>query len=53
MRLTSRKYYAGGLAIVVAFIFPAGSIALFLSVSAMWFIPDRRIEHVIKTPGTD
>lgn len=42
-----------GLAIVVAFIFPAGSIALFLSVSAMWLIPDRRIERVIKAPGTD
>jgi TMEM175 potassium channel family protein len=34
-------------AVGLAFVKPGISIALYISVAVLWFIPDRRIEHVI------
>ena len=34
-------------AVALAFVDPRISIVLYISVAVMWFIPDRRIEHVI------
>jgi len=36
-------------AIALAFFLPALSLALYATVAAIWFIPDRRIERVIET----
>lgn len=38
---------AYALAIGLAFVVPAASLALYALVAAVWLIPDRRIEHVI------
>jgi uncharacterized membrane protein len=38
-------YVAG---IALAFIVPWASIALYVLVAAMWFIPDRRIENMLR-----
>ena len=35
-------------AIAVAFVYPWISLGLYVAVAAMWFIPDRRIEAVLK-----
>ncbi|VVE87323.1 TMEM175 family protein [Pandoraea bronchicola] len=40
---------AYALAIGLAFVAPVVSLALYALVAAVWLIPDRRIEHVIKT----
>jgi hypothetical protein len=37
-----------GLGIAVAFWQPLVSIALYVSVALMWFIPDRRVERTLK-----
>ncbi len=34
-------------AVALAFVKPGISIAMYISVAVIWFIPDRRIEHVI------
>jgi len=34
-------------AVALAFVKPGVSIAMYISVAVIWFIPDRRIEHVI------
>ena len=36
---------------VCAFVIPAVSIVLYLLVSAMWLIPDRRIENTVSSPA--
>ena len=36
-------------AIALAFVLPALSLALYATVAAIWFIPDRRIERAIET----
>jgi hypothetical protein len=33
--------------IVLAFVYPLASIALYVFVAAIWLVPDRRIEKVI------
>jgi len=38
--------YLGG--IVCAFVQPWVSIALYITVATMWFVPDRRIESVVR-----
>jgi uncharacterized membrane protein len=35
-------------AILLAFVQPGLSIALYILVALMWFVPDRRIEHAVK-----
>ncbi|VVE26954.1 hypothetical protein PHO31112_03431 [Pandoraea horticolens] len=40
---------AYALAIGLAFVVPAVSLALYALVAAVWLIPDRRIEHVLKS----
>jgi uncharacterized membrane protein len=39
--------------IVLAFVRPMVSEALYLLVAAIWFIPDRRVERVLKAPDSD
>jgi uncharacterized membrane protein len=41
----SPVFYAAG--IVLAFIYPWASVAIYVLVALMWFVPDRRIEKVI------
>jgi uncharacterized membrane protein len=43
----SLALYAVGIA--AAFFQPAISLALYVTVSAIWFVPDRRIERVVKS----
>jgi len=42
----SMLFYA--VAIPLAFYSPLASIALYVVVAAIWFIPDRRVEHTLK-----
>jgi uncharacterized membrane protein len=44
----SLAIYAAGVAL--AFVQPIASIALYVVVAAIWFIPDRRVERVLKAP---
>ena len=40
--------YAAGVAL--AFVQPIASLALYVTVAAIWFVPDRRVERVLETP---
>jgi uncharacterized membrane protein len=37
-------------AIGLAFVLPAISLALYVVVAAIWFIPDQRVERVVREP---
>jgi uncharacterized membrane protein len=41
------------IAAILAFVEPWLAIALYVGVSAMWLIPDRRIERVLRETGSD
>jgi hypothetical protein len=43
--------YAAG--VVLAFVAPWLAILLYVAVSAMWLVPDRRIERGLREPGSD
>jgi hypothetical protein len=43
----SLAFYA--VALGLAFVQPIASVALYVLVAALWFIPDRRVERAIKT----
>jgi len=43
-KLSPLLYLVG---IVLAFLSPLLSIAMYVLVAALWFIPDRRIEHAL------
>jgi uncharacterized membrane protein len=45
----SLAIYATGVGL--AFVQPVASIALYVLVAMIWFIPDRRVEKVVNTPG--
>ncbi len=35
-------------AIAASFVYPPLSMALYVGVAIMWFVPDRRMEHVVR-----
>ena len=35
--------------VVLAFFLPVASLALYVAVAMIWFIPDRRVERVLGT----
>ena len=39
--------------VILAFVAPWLAIALYVAVSAMWLVPDRRIERGLREPGSD
>jgi uncharacterized membrane protein len=39
--------------VALAFIQPITSVALYVTVAAIWFIPDRRVERVLNAPDPD
>ena len=39
--------------VALAFIQPIASVALYVTVAAIWFIPDRRVERVLNAPDSD
>jgi uncharacterized membrane protein len=41
-------FYVAG--IVLAFIYPWASVAIYVLVALMWFVPDRRIERTVRKP---
>jgi uncharacterized membrane protein len=45
----SLAIYAAGVGL--AFVQPLVSIALYVLVAMIWFIPDRRVERAVKTPA--
>jgi uncharacterized membrane protein len=40
-------YFAG---VALAFVQPVASVALYVVVAAIWFVPDRRVERVLEEP---
>jgi uncharacterized membrane protein len=40
-------------AVILAFVAPWLAIMLYVAVSAMWLVPDRRIERGLREPGSD